>query len=91
LPAQAGGSRLLFVADSNNASKASSGIGLGGIVFVVFLVLKLAEIGVVATWSWWWVTAPLWMPIGLVVAIIATMGVFALVMGAIGAIVKGLR
>jgi hypothetical protein len=79
------------VADSNNASKASSGIGLGGIVFVVFLVLKLAEIGVVATWSWWWVTAPLWMPIGLVVAIIATMGVFALVMGAIGAIVKGLR
>jgi hypothetical protein len=51
------------VADSNNASKASSGIGLGGIVFVVFLVLKLAEIGVVATWSWWWVTAPLWAPI----------------------------
>ncbi len=30
------------------------------LTFVVFLVLKLAEIGVVAGWSWWWVTAPLW-------------------------------
>lgn len=29
-------------------------------VFIVFLVLKLAEIGVVASWSWWWVTSPLW-------------------------------
>lgn len=33
------------------------GIGLGGVLFVVFLVLKLT--GVIA-WSWWWVTAPLW-------------------------------
>ena len=28
-----------------------------GVLFVVFLVLKL--VGVIA-WSWWWVTAPLW-------------------------------
>lgn len=28
--------------------------------FLVFLYLKLAGIGAVATWSWWWVTAPLW-------------------------------
>lgn len=26
-------------------------------LFVIFLVLKL--VGVIA-WSWWWVTAPLW-------------------------------
>lgn len=32
-------------------------IGLSGLMFLVFLVLKLA--GVIA-WSWWWVTAPLW-------------------------------
>ena len=31
-------------------------------MFLVFLVMKLAEIGAVATWSWWWVTAPLWGP-----------------------------
>lgn len=30
------------------------------IIFLIFLVLKLAEIGVVASWSWWWVTCPLW-------------------------------
>jgi hypothetical protein len=31
------------------------------ILFIIFLVLKLAAIGAVATWSWWWVTAPLWL------------------------------
>lgn len=36
-----------------------------GITFLIFLTLKLTEIGVVANWSWWWVTAPLWAPIGL--------------------------
>ena len=47
-----------------------NGIGIGTLLFVVFLVLKLT--GVVA-WSWWWVTAPLWLPaiIALVVALIA--------------------
>ncbi len=51
---------------SSSSSTASSGIGLGGVVFLVFLVLKLAEIGVVASWSWWWVTSPLWIPLVLV-------------------------
>lgn len=36
-------------------------IALGQIVlFFVFLILKLAQVGMVAGWSWWWVTAPLW-------------------------------
>ena len=34
-------------------------------LFIVFLVLKLA--GVIA-WSWWWVFAPLWLPIVFVVS-----------------------
>jgi hypothetical protein len=42
------------------------GIGLSGFVFCIFLFLKLAEIGVVATWSWWWVTSPLWIPLAFV-------------------------
>ena len=29
------------------------------ILFTVFLVLKLTG---VISWSWWWVTAPLWLP-----------------------------
>ena len=50
------------------ANNSSSGIGLGGVLFVVFLVLKL--IGVI-TWSWWWVTSPLWilLVLGLIVAV----------------------
>ena len=50
----------------------SGGIGLGGLLFVVFLVLKLT--GVIA-WSWWWVTAPLWIPVALVIAIIVVVAV----------------
>lgn len=44
-------------------------------VFIVFLILKLAEIGQVATWSWWWVTAPLWMPTGAVVSFYIIIGI----------------
>lgn len=54
----------------SKSSSSSSGIGIFGLTFIVFLVLKLAEIGVVAHWSWWWVTAPLWMPTCLVIAIL---------------------
>lgn len=32
-------------------------IGLGGLLTVAFVVLKLT--GVIA-WSWWWVFSPLW-------------------------------
>ena len=30
------------------------------LLFLVFLILKLTEVGTVADWSWLWVTAPLW-------------------------------
>ncbi|AGK46997.1 transmembrane Fragile-X-F family protein [Burkholderia thailandensis MSMB121] len=46
-------------------------------IFLIFLTLKLAGIGVVATWSWWLVTMPLWIGFAaLVVAIVA--GLFIL-------------
>ncbi len=50
----------------------SGGISIGMVLFLIFLVLKLAEIGAVANWSWWWVTAPLWIPLffGLLLLII---------------------
>ncbi|WP_159109262.1 hypothetical protein [Elizabethkingia anophelis] len=40
---------------SNNSS--SSGLGLSTVVFIVFLILKLTN---TINWSWWWVTAPIW-------------------------------
>ena len=56
---------------SNNTN---NGLGLGTILFLIFLVLKLTHN---IDWSWWWVTAPLWMPVAaiLVVAILALIGV----------------
>lgn len=50
---------------SNNGS---SGIGIPIVLFIVFLVLKLTDN---IDWSWWWVTSPLWIPVGLVLGIIA--------------------
>jgi len=42
---------------------------IGMILFLIFLTLKLAGIGQVANWSWWWITSPLWIPLALVIAI----------------------
>ena len=39
-----------------------TGIGFSGILFVVFLILKLTGC---IDWSWWWVTAPLWIPFAI--------------------------
>jgi len=50
----------------DNSKKASSGISLSMVVFVVFLILKLTNN---IDWSWWWVTSPLWIPFILVMAI----------------------
>jgi hypothetical protein len=52
----------------------SGGIGLSGLVFAIFLVLKLIGHEPVTSWSWWWVTAPIWGPTSILIgiAIIAT-------------------
>ena len=42
----------------------SKGLGLCDVLAVVFVVLKL--IGVI-DWSWWWVLAPIWIPVIIVV------------------------
>lgn len=43
-------------------SKTSGGMGIGGVLFLVFLVLKLTHL---IDWSWFWVLSPLWISIGL--------------------------
>jgi hypothetical protein len=63
-------------------------VGLGGLVFLVFLFLKLAGIGAVASWSWWWVTCPLWIGIAVWLFVVA---VFGLVAGAIAVVQKAKR
>ena len=55
--------------NEKNTGAVSGGVGFGGLLFLVFLVLKLCN---VISWSWWWVTVPLWGPLalGLVIFII---------------------
>lgn len=42
-------------------------LGFCSILALIFIALKLAGVGVVATWSWIWVLAPLWIPLLIVV------------------------
>ena len=54
----------------SSSSSSSSGVGLLGLLTVLFVGLKLTEIGVVATWSWWWVLSPLWIGFAVVLFIL---------------------
>ena len=49
----------------------SNGLGLGTVLFIVFLILKLTD---TIDWSWWWVTSPLWIPLALGVVIMGIIG-----------------
>ena len=51
---------------SNGTSSSSSGIGVFGLLGVVFVTLKLTGY---ITWSWWWVTVPFWGLFALILAI----------------------
>ena len=49
----------------------SSGIGIGTILFLIFMTLKLTGS---IDWSWWWVTSPLWIPLAFGIVIIGIAG-----------------
>ena len=53
------------------AEQSSSGYGLGRILLVVFLVLKLTNN---IDWSWVWVLAPLWIPLSILLVILGVAG-----------------
>jgi hypothetical protein len=44
----------------------SNGIGIGTILFLIFMTLKLTGF---IDLSLWWVTSPLWIPLALIIAI----------------------
>ena len=51
---------------SKGGSVGTGGVGFFGLLGIAFIVLKLC--GVIG-WSWWWVTAPLWAPVALALAV----------------------
>lgn len=48
-------------------NKTSESLGLT-LLLILFIALKLTH---VINWPWWWVLSPIWIPIALVVIIIA--------------------
>lgn len=57
----------------------TNSISFSGLLFIVFLVLKLTN---VITWSWWWVTCPLWAPAGLCILWILIICIIGIICGA---------
>jgi hypothetical protein len=67
---------------SNNEVKIkSSGMGIGTILFLIFMTLKLTGD---IDWSWWWVTAPLWIPLVGFLAFAGIAVVIAIIVAYIG-------
>lgn len=61
---------------SSNNKSTGSGIGFCGLLTIAFIVLKLTKC---IAWSWWWVLAPAWVPLALVVVVLAIVGIVLLV------------
>jgi phosphoglycerol transferase MdoB-like AlkP superfamily enzyme len=55
--------------------KSNSGASTLSLLFITFLVLKLTH---VITWSWWWVTAPLWGGFAIAAAVMVAFLLFGL-------------
>lgn len=60
---------------NSNRVQSSGGIGILGLLGVLFVGLKL---GGIITWSWWYVTLPLWGGLALVLSIFLIVAVFML-------------
>ena len=58
------------MSENNKNTVMGGGLTFLQILFLIFLVLKLTGKTVVATWSWWWVTAPLWGGLAIVLVIL---------------------
>ena len=58
--------------------KHENSIGFLGLLFIVFLVLKWTS---VINWSWWWITAPLWIPWALVILFLLGLFIISLIVG----------
>lgn len=63
---------------ANNTQTQSGGIGFFGLLAIVFITLKLTGY---ITWSWWWVLAPLWGPLAVVLVIFLMIVIIAAAFG----------
>ncbi|MDR3445970.1 hypothetical protein [Dyella sp.] len=62
---------------SKESSAKRGGIGFAGMLTILFIALKLTGH---VDWSWWWVLAPLWIGWAVVLAILALLGLAAVLL-----------
>lgn len=61
----------------------SHSIGFLGMLAILFIGLKLGEVGIVARWSWWWVMSPLWLPLAILLVIAAIGGMLMFIVSVV--------
>lgn len=71
----------------NETKAANTSFTLQTLVFLIFLILKLAEVDPIGDWSWWWVTSPLWLPTVIAIVILLVMVAAIVTIGAWGMII----
>jgi hypothetical protein len=60
---------------SNSTSAGGGGIGFFGLLTILFIALKLTGH---ITWSWWWVLAPSWIPLVILLIVLVLVAAYAI-------------
>lgn len=63
-------------------------LSLSFITFLIFLILKLTE---VIDWSWWFITAPLWVGLAIILVALVILVAIGLIVTIIVLFVVGIR
>jgi hypothetical protein len=61
---------------TENKPTINNGMGFCGWLALLFIALKLTGF---IQWSWWWVLAPLWIPLTLALGMFILAGIFLLI------------
>lgn len=69
---------------SEQSPRVILGINFPAALALAFITLKLCGM---IDWSWWWVLAPLWGPVALVLAVAAALGLACLALLAAAAVI----
>lgn len=60
---------------ADRATASYGGPGCLTLLGVLFVGLKLGEVGAVAGWSWWWVLSPFWIQAAILLVILIVVSV----------------
>ena len=64
--------------NQSNNNSSSGGIGFCGLLTILFIALKLT--GYIA-WSWWWIFAPIWIPLVVALSLVIIGFIVILILG----------